>query len=203
MAVLLTNLSRTLLLSAALTLLLVLLYAVWPGFAGAAFWPFFFRWLHVLSALMWVGLLYYFNFVQVIAMPAIPDEQKPAISKHIAPRALFWFRWAAVATVLSGLILAHLNGYMVETLSLGLASPGGAFTLFGHTLLGIGMWLGLIMALNVWLVIWPCQKKALGLVPADAATRQKAARRALLFSRANTALSLPMLFGMVGAQNLS
>ena len=201
MAALLTSLSRTLLLSAALALLLVLLYAAWPGFAGAAFWPFLCRWLHVLSALMWVGLLYYFNFVQVVAMPKIPDEQKPAVTRHIAPRALFWFRWAAVATVATGLVLAHLNGYMLETLSLGFAAEGGPF--FGHTLLGIGMWLGLVMAANVWLVIWPNQKRALGLVPAEPAARQRSARRAMLFSRLNTALSLPMLFGMVGAQNLS
>ena len=201
MAALLTSLPRTLLFSAALALLLVVLYAAWPGFAGTAFWPFLLRWLHVLSALMWVGLLYYFNFVQVVAMPAIPDEQKPAVTRHIAPRALFWFRWAAVATVATGLILAHLNGYLLATLSLGFAAPGGP--LFGHSLLGIGMWLGLVMAFNVWVVIWPCQKRALGLVPAAPAEKQRAARRALVFSRLNTALSLPMLFGMVGAQNLS
>ncbi len=202
MAAILSNLPRTVLLSFGLAGAVFLLYALWTGFAGAVFWPFLFRWLHVVAAMMWVGLLYYFNFVQIVAMPAMPDELKPAIGRHIAPRALFWFRWAAVATLLSGLILAVLNGYLLETLTLGIASPGGAFSSFSHTLLGIGMWLGLIMAFNVWALIWPAQKKVLGLVPAEAAEKQRAARRAMLVSRGNTVLSLPMLFCMVGAQNL-
>ena len=163
-----------------------------------AWWTFLFRWLHVLSGIMWIGLLWYFNFVQIPSMPKIPDEQKPAVGKVIAPTALFWFRWAALATVITGLILAHLNGYLGGALSLGLGEAFGG----RETAIGIGMWLGLIMAFNVWFVIWPNQQKALGLVEADADTKKKAARTAMLFSRTNTMLSIPMLFAMVSAQNL-
>lgn len=163
-----------------------------------AWWTFLFRWLHVLSGIMWIGLLWYFNFVQIPSMPKIPDEQKPAIGKVIAPTALFWFRWAALVTVLTGLILAHLNGYLGGALTLGLGEAFGG----RETAIGIGMWLGLIMAFNVWFVIWPNQQKALGLVEADADTKKKAARTAMLFSRTNTMLSIPMLFAMVSAQNL-
>ena len=159
---------------------------------------FLFRWLHVLSGIMWIGLLWYFNFVQIPSMPKIPDEQKPAIGKVIAPTALFWFRWAALATVITGLILAHLNGYLGGALTLGLGEAFGG----RETAIGIGMWLGLIMAFNVWFVIWPNQQKALGLVEADADTKKKAARTAMLFSRTNTMLSLPMLYAMVSAQNI-
>jgi len=163
-----------------------------------AWWTFLFRWLHVLSGIMWIGLLWYFNFVQIPSMPKIPDEQKPAVGKVIAPTALFWFRWAALATVITGLVLAHLNGYLGGALSLGLGEAFGG----RETAIGIGMWLGLIMAFNVWFVIWPNQQKALGLVEADADTKKKAARTAMLFSRTNTMLSIPMLFAMVSAQNL-
>ena len=163
-----------------------------------AWWTFLFRWLHVLSGIMWIGLLWYFNFVQIPSMPKIPDEQKPAVGKVIAPTALFWFRWAALATVITGLILAQLNGYLGGALTLGLGEAFGG----RETAIGIGMWLGLIMAFNVWFVIWPNQQKALGLVEADADTKKKAARTAMLFSRTNTMLSIPMLFAMVSAQNL-
>ncbi|NOZ65818.1 MAG: hypothetical protein GXP00_04885 [Alphaproteobacteria bacterium] len=147
------------------------------------------RYLHVLSGVMWIGILWYFNFVQIPSMPKIPDEQKPAISKVIAPEALFWFRWGAAGTVLFGLILAHLNGYAHEALTL--QRPD----------IGFGMWLGLIMAFNVWFVIWPAQKIALGIVEADADAKPAAGRRAMLFSRANTLMSIPMLFSMISAQN--
>jgi len=163
--------------------------------SDAQFWNFMVRWLHVLSGVMWVGLLWYFNFIQIPTMPKIPDELKPAIGKHIAPEVLFWFRWAAASTVLFGLILAYLNGYEKEALMLG---AGGGNV--GLTLLGIGMWFGLIMAFNVWFVIWPNQKIALGLVEADADTKPAAARKAMLFSRTNTLLSIPMLFAMVQYQ---
>ena len=143
-------------------------------------------WLHVFFGVVWIGLLYYFNFVQIPTMPAIPAELKPGVSKYIAPKALFFFRWGAAFTVLTGLIVAHLNGYDAQALTL---APG-------FRLIGIGMWLALIMAFNVWFVIWPNQKKALGLVEADADTKAKAARTAMLFSRTNTLLSIPMLFGM-------
>jgi uncharacterized membrane protein len=155
---------------------------------------FFLRWLHVLAGVMWIGLLWYFNFVQIPSMPKIPDEQKPAVSKVIAPTALFWFRWAALATVVTGLLLALANGYLVDALML----KAGA-----TRLIGIGMWLGLIMAFNVWFIIWPNQQKALGLVEASADEKKAAARIAMLTSRFNTMFSIPMLYFMVAAQNLA
>jgi uncharacterized membrane protein len=158
---------------------------------------FLFRWLHVLSGIMWIGLLYYFNFVQIPSMPKIPDDQKPAVSKVIAPEALFWFRWAALSTVITGLILAAMNGYIVGALTLGITSG-----VLKHLAIGIGMWLGLIMAYNVWMIIWPNQQKALGLVEASADDKKTAAATAKLFSRINTMLSVPMLFAMVAAQNI-
>ena len=152
---------------------------------------FMFRWIHVLSGIMWIGLLWYFNFVQIPNMPNIPDDQKPAIGKVIAPAALFWFRWAAKATILSGLILGYINGYLHEAMTFQ----------DGFQIIGIGMWLGTIMWFNVWFVIWPSQKKALGIVEVDPETKANAARTAMLFSRTNTLLSIPMLFSMVAAQN--
>ncbi len=149
------------------------------------------RWLHVLSGVMWIGLLWYFNFVQIPSMPKIPDDQKPAIGKVIAPEALFWFRWSALSTVIFGLVLAMMNGYLVDALVL------------NNALIGFGMWLGLIMAFNVWFVIWPNQQKALGMVEVEADAKAKAARTAMLFSRTNTMLSIPMLFAMVAAQNMT
>jgi len=202
MAGILSNLNKAVTAAFVLAILLVVLYVVWNGFNGDSFWPFLFRWLHVISGVMWIGLLYYFNFVQMIAMPKIPAEQKPAVSKFVAPQALFWFRWAALATLATGLILAALNGYIVETLTLGIVTDLGAFALFNFTLLGIGMWLGIIMAFNVWFIIWPNQKIALGMVDGTAEAKAKAARTAMLFSRTNMVLSVPMLFAMVGAQNL-
>jgi len=156
-----------------------------------AWWAFFMRWLHVLSGVMWIGLLWYFNFVQTPSMPQIPDEQKPAVSKVIAPRALFWFRWAAAATVVTGLLLAWMNGYIWQ--ALGFQRPA--------TAIGIGMWLGLIMAFNVWFIIWPNQKKALGMVQVSPEEKAKAAKMAGMTSRFNTLLSIPMLYCMVAQQN--
>jgi uncharacterized membrane protein len=150
------------------------------------------RWLHVFFGVTWIGLLYYFNFVQIPTMPAIPAELKPGVSKYIAPKALFYFRWGAAFTVLTGLALAHVNAYLVEALSL---QPQ-------VQLIGIGMWLALIMAFNVWFIIWPNQKKALGLVEADDATKAKAGRVAMLASRTNTLLSIPMLYAMASYQTL-
>ena len=161
-------------------------------------WTFLFRWLHVLSGVMWIGLLWYFNFVQIPSMPKIPDEQKPAIGKVIAPAALFWFRWAALSTLVTGLILAYLNGYLARAVVIGLNGEFGGRA----TAIGIGMWLGAIMAFNVWFLIWPNQKKALGIVEASADEKKAAARTAMLFSRTNTMLSIPMLYAMVSAQNL-
>jgi uncharacterized membrane protein len=146
---------------------------------------------------MWIGLLWYFNFVQIPNMPKIPDEQKPAIGKVIAPSALFYFRWAALLTVVSGLILATLEGYVHDAMLLSFNSGT-----LKNTAIGIGMWLGIIMAFNVWFVIWPNQKRALGMVECDPELKVKSARTAMLFSRTNTLLSLPMLLCMVGAQHL-
>ena len=151
-----------------------------------AYWTFFMRWLHILAGVMWIGLLWYFNFVQIPSMPKIPDEQKPAIGKVIAPEALFWFRWAALATVVTGLLLAWMLGFLVPALTLQSGARG----------IGIGMWLALVMAFNVWFIIWPNQKKALGIVQVEAAEKAAAARMAMLTSRANTMLSIPMLYCM-------
>ena len=156
---------------------------------------FFFRWLHVLSGVMWIGLLWYFNFVQIPNMPKIPDAQKPAIGKIIAPAALFWFRWAALATLITGLILGYLNGYIHDALTLTSSDPKSL-------MIGIGMWLGTIMALNVWGVIWPNQKRALGIIEVSPEEKAAAAKKAMIFSRINTLLSIPMLYFMVAAQNL-
>ncbi len=196
---LLSSLSKTVHTSIAIALILFLgLFYHNGGFSfDTLFWSWIARYTHVLVGIMWIGLLWYFNFVQIPNMAKIPDEQKPAIGKVIAPAALFYFRWAAAFTVISGLILAGLNGYLHDamTLSIGSGVPK-------HTAIGIGMWLGLIMAFNVWFVIWPNQKRALGIVDADPDLKAKSAKTAMLFSRTNTLLSIPMLLTMVIAQNL-
>jgi uncharacterized membrane protein len=191
MASILRSLGRTLIAGVVL-LALVLALAAWhsghPLRPSAVWAAFLLRWLHVLSGVMWLGLLYYFNFVQIPSMPRLADEHKPAVTKVIAPAALFWFRWAALATVVTGLLVALVQGYLVPALTL---APG----VYG---IGVGMWLGLIMAFNVWFLLWPNQKKALGLVEATAEEKATAARRAMLVSRFNLALSIPMLYAMVG-----
>jgi len=196
---LLASLSKTVHASLVLAILLFLgLFYQNDGFSfDRIFWSWVARYIHVIVGIMWIGLLWYFNFVQIPNMAKIPDEQKPAIGKVIAPAALFYFRWAAAFTVLSGLILAGLNGYLHDamTLSIGSGIPK-------HTAIGIGMWLGLVMAFNVWFVIWPNQKRALGIVECDPDLKAKSARTAMLFSRTNTLLSLPMLLTMIAAQNL-
>ena len=201
MAAILSNLRNTVIAGIVLTIIMVAVVVSATGegmisFADKGDMAFVWRWLHVISGVMWIGLLWYFNFVQIPNMPNIPDEQKPAIGKVIAPAALFWFRWGAMATIITGLILAMYNGYLIEALTLG--SDGVA----KHTAIGIGMWLGIIMWFNVWFVIWPNQKKALGIVEVDADTKAASARTAMLFSRTNTLLSIPMLYAMVSAQNL-
>ena len=199
MSNLLSSLSKTIHASLALAIILFIgLFFQNDGFAfDRSFWSWVARYTHVLVGIMWIGLLWYFNFVQIPNMAKIPDEQKPAIGKVIAPAALFYFRWAALFTILSGLILAGLNGYLHDamTLSIGSGIPK-------HTAIGIGMWLGLIMAFNVWFVIWPNQKRALGIVDCEPDVKAKSAKTAMLFSRTNTLLSLPMLLAMVAAQNL-
>jgi uncharacterized membrane protein len=195
----LSSLSKTIHASLALAILLFLgLFYQNDGFGfDRNFWSWIARYTHVVVGIMWIGLLWYFNFVQIPNMSKIPDEQKPAISKVIAPAALFYFRWGAAFTILSGFILAGLNGYLHDamTLSIGLGVPK-------HTAIGIGMWLGVVMAFNVWFVIWPNQKRALGIVECEPEIKLKSAKTAMLFSRTNTLLSLPMLLTMVIAQNL-
>ena len=195
----LSSLPKTIHTSLALSILLFLgLFFNNEGFdIDRIFWSWLLRYIHVVVGIMWIGLLWYFNFVQIPNMPKIPDEHKPAIGKVIAPAALFYFRWAALATILSGLILGWLNGYLHESMTLGIGSGGGR-----NTAIGIGMWLGLIMAFNVWFIIWPNQKRALGIVEADPELKAKSAKTAMLLSRTNTLLSLPMLLSMVAAQNL-
>ena len=199
MSNLLSSLSKTIHASLILAIIIFIgLFYQNDGFSfDRLFWSWVARYTHVVVGIMWIGLLWYFNFVQIPNMAKIPDEQKPAIGKVIAPAALFYFRWAAAFTVLSGLILAGLNGYLHDamTLSIGSGIPK-------HTAIGIGMWLGLIMAFNVWFVIWPNQKRALGIVECDPELKAKSAKTAMLFSRTNTLLSLPMLLSMVAAQNL-
>ena len=150
------------------------------------------RWLHVFFGIIWIGLLYYFNFVQIPVMPTVPAELKPGVSKYIAPKALYYFRWSAAFTVLTGAQLAWVKNYIVEALTFR----------DGFELIGIGMWLALIMAANVWLIIWPNQKRALGLVEADDASKAASARTAMVASRTNTLLSIPMLYAMTTYQTL-
>lgn len=183
MASILTSLGRTVL--AGFVLLILIILAFGNNFSSPE-WPFIFRWLHVMVGVMWIGLLWYFNFVQIPSMPKIPDEQKPAISKVIAPTALFWFRYAALFTVITGLIVAYLSGYLHQAFTL--QAPFRA--------IGLGMWIALIMAFNVWFIIWPNQKRALGIVTVAADVKAKSARVAMLTSRLNTVLSVPMLFLM-------
>ena len=199
MTSILQSLSKTIHLSLGIAILLFLcLHFFGDGFAfDIIFWSWLFRFIHVVVAIMWIGLLWYFNFVQIPNMPKIPDEQKPAIGKIIAPAALFYFRWAAAITVISGLILAWINGYVHSAMILGLDGSGGK-----NTAIGIGMWLGIIMAYNVWFIIWPNQKKVLGIVEADSEEKLLAGKKAMLTSRVNTLLSIPMLLTMVAAQNL-
>jgi len=191
MGAILQSLGRTVTAGVVLLLIIMGIAGTFDSLGQMSWWTFFMRWLHVLSGVMWIGLLWYFNFVQTPSMPKIPDEHKPAISKVIAPTALFWFRWAALATVVTGLLLAWMNGYIGAALSLSK----------GVHAIGLGMWMGLIMAFNVWFIIWPNQKKVLGIVEAGAEAKAAAAKMAGQASRINTLLSIPMLYCMVAQQN--
>jgi uncharacterized membrane protein len=172
-------------------LIIIVLLAGQPTVYDHSWGAFVMRWLHVVSGVMWIGLLWYFNFVQIPSMPKIPDEQKPAIGKVIAPAALFWFRYAALATVVTGALVAWMNGYIGPALAL--TPPFLA--------IGIGMWIALVMAFNVWFIIWPNQQKALGMVEVTPEAKAAAAKLAMQTSRINTMLSIPMLFMMVAQQN--
>jgi uncharacterized membrane protein len=195
MAAILQSLERTILAGFVLLIAIIIVVGALTGHfvqIDHAWGAFVMRWLHVMSGVMWIGLLWYFNFVQIPTVPKIePVEHRAAITKYIAPSALFWFRYAALATVVTGLLLAGMNGYIVQALTF---RPG-------VIAIGIGMWLALIMAANVWFIIWPNQQKVLGLVPATPEEKAAAGRLAMLVSRTNTMLSVPMLFCMVAQQN--
>jgi uncharacterized membrane protein len=197
-AALLSNFRNTVILSVVLALLVAGAYFYNSG-SPQAFGEAMLRMLHVFSGILWIGLLYYFNFVQIRKMPEIPAEQKPAVSKYIAPEALFWFRWAALATWVFGVALAAHRGYLLQAATLG-ATEG--FKSPQHLLIGFGMWLATIMFLNVWGIIWPNQKRALGIVEADADTKARSARIAMLGSRTNMLLSIPMLVTMTMRQRV-
>jgi len=199
MAGLLSNLRNTMIVSFILALIIVAGYEVHYGSTDGIFWQAVFRWLHVLFGIMWIGLLYYFNFVQIRKMPEVPAELKPGVTKYIAPEALFWFRWAALFTWVMGVILAYNRGFLLQGFTLGfMEKPVSA----PHSFIGLGMWLGTIMFFNVWAFIWPAQKIALGLVEADADAKAAAGKKAMLFSRINTLLSVPMLACMTMNQTI-
>ncbi|WP_397421195.1 urate hydroxylase PuuD [Phenylobacterium sp.] len=199
MAGLLANFRNTMIVSFVLSLILVGGYAAHNGGLDTTFWTAAFRWLHTFFGILWIGLLYYFNFVQIRKMPEIPAELKPGVTKYIAPEALFWFRYAALATWVMGVILAISRGYFVQAMTLG-AMDG--FVVPQHTFIGVGMWLATIMFFNVWVFIWPAQKIALGIVEGDADAKAAAGRKAMLFSRTNTLLSVPMLVTMTMNQTM-
>src|SRR5579863_1523263 len=207
MAAFLSNLRNAVITGFVLALIVFIIYFELNGGAlGAPFWPFVLRWLHVISGVMWIGLLWYFNFVSTPTTPKIPEELRPALGKYITPAALFWFRWGAMGTIVFGIILAWLNGYLGQAYTLDAVDSNGAFSNPVFVLIGIGMWLGTIMWFNVWFVIWPNQQKALNIdnkYP-DLSKEAKAAsaKTAGQFSRINTMLSIPMLFCMAGASHL-
>jgi uncharacterized membrane protein len=202
------NLRNTIIAGVILAVLMFLIYVQMQGYDSNLFWRFLFRWLHVISGVMWIGLLWYFNFVSTPTMPKIPAELKPALGRFITPAALFWFRWGAMFTLIFGLLLAwsndwSLKNYMIPVITID-ASEG--FVNPAFISMGIAVWFALIMWFNVWFVIWPNQQKALNIDNAypTLAQPQKdaAAKTAGMFSRINTMLSIPMLFGMVATAHL-
>ena len=203
MTAILTNLRHTVIVGFILAAVVFALYTLSDGFNGYLFWPFFLRWLHIVSGVMWIGLLWYFNFVQTPTMPKIPDELKPGVSRYIAPEALFWFRWSAMGTIVFGVIIAAMKGYLIQAYTLGVMD---GFANMQIVLIGIGMWLGTIMWFNVWFVIWPNQQKALNINNAHAnlkpEEKAKAARIAGITSRVNMMLSIPMLFCMTASPHI-
>ena len=203
MAAFFANLRNTVIAGVVIAVLVFLVYLKLQGFNGPLFWPFLARWLHVVSGVMWIGLLWYFNFVSTPTMPKIPAELRPALGKFITPAALFWFRWAAMSTLVFGILLAWLNGYLVQMYTLD-ATEG--FVNPAYINIGIGAWLATIMWFNVWFIIWPNQQRALNIDNAypDLAQpeKDKSAKTAGMFSRINTMLSIPMLFAMVATAHL-
>ncbi len=207
MAAFLGNLRNVVIASFVLAFLLVGLYCATQGFDGPAFELFVLRWLHIAAGVMWIGLLWYFNFVQIPTMPKVPAELKGGVTGYIAPAALFWFRWSAMVTIVLGIILALRNHYLVEAYTLDLSEGAAGWPLVPKYLaIGIGMWLGTIMWFNVWFVIWPNQQKALNIggkyLSLSADEKAAAGKTAMIFSRINTLLSVPMLFSMVAAGHL-
>jgi len=187
-----------------LAIIMIVLFGLWsPHNFDRVFWEAVLRWIHVFFGILWIGLLYYFNFVAARKTPEIPAELRPALSKYITPEALFWFRWGALFTVLAGICVAGLRGatYAANVFTFGLAGGYDA-SKHGYTLMGIGIYLAIIMFLNVWGVIWPNQKRVLGIVEADDATKARSARIAGMASRINTLLSLPMLTAMAMYQSM-
>jgi len=207
MAAFFSNLRNTVIAGTVLAVLLFGLYVELQGFDGSldasSFWLFLVRWLHVLCGIMWIGLLWYFNFVATPTVPKIPAELRPALGKYITPAALFWFRWAAMGTIIFGIVLAYLNGYLLQAYTLDAIDGFKVPKAIG---IGVGMWLGTIMWFNVWFVIWPAQQKALNIADKypslSADEKAAAAKTAGMFSRINTMLSIPLLFSMVAAQNI-
>ncbi|HVU19756.1 MAG TPA: urate hydroxylase PuuD [Rhizomicrobium sp.] len=203
MAAFFGNLRNTVIAGVVLTILMFVLYIEIQGYDASSFWPFLVRWLHVVSGVMWIGLLWYFNFVSTPTTPSIPAELRPALGKYITPAALFWFRWGAMGTIVFGIILAYMNGYLVQAYTLDATEN---FVNPKAISIGIGMWFGTIMWFNVWFIIWPNQQKALNIdnkypdLSADA--KAASAKTAGMFSRINTMLSIPLLFAMVAAQNI-
>jgi uncharacterized membrane protein len=202
------NLRNTVIAAFVLAVLLSLVYWATTTYDADLFWRFLFRWLHVLSGIMWIGLLYYFNFVSTPTMPKIPAEMKPAVGRFITPAALWWFRWGAMFTLIFGLLLAWSNDWTLRNyfvpvitvdLSEGLSNPA-------YISMGIAVWFAIIMWFNVWFIIWPNQQKALNIdnrYPSlSQPEKDAAAKTAGMFSRINTMLSVPMLFGMVATAHL-
>lgn len=200
MAGFLSNFRNVMIVSVVLALIMIGGYYHDGADQGAIFWQAVFRWMHVFFGILWIGLLYYFNFVQIRVMPNVPAELKPGVSKYIAPEALFWFRWAALFTWVMGVILAFNRGYLLQAYTLGFVGP--AESQKSTTFIGVGMWLATIMFINVWAFIWPAQQIALGLKEGDADAKAAAAKKAMMFSRINTLLSLPMLTAMTMNQTL-
>ena len=208
MAAFFGNLRNVVIASFVLAILLVGVYCATQGFDGPAFELFVLRWLHITCGVMWIGLLWYFNFVQIPTMPKVPAELKGGVTGYIAPAALFWFRWGAMGTIFFGIVLALRNHYLVEAYTLDFSEGAAGWPMVPKYLaIGIGMWLGTIMWFNVWFVIWPNQQKALNIDNAypdlTKDVRASAGKTAGMFSRVNTLLSIPMLFCMVGASHLA
>ena len=202
-ATILGNLRNTVIAGFVIAFLIFLLYLTQAEFNNFVFWPFLVRWFHIGSGIMWIGLLWYFNFVSTPTTPKIPAELRPALGKFITPAALWWFRWSAMSTLVFGIILAALNGYLLQMYTLD-ATEG--FVNPAYVNIGIGAWLATIMWFNVWFIIWPNQQRALNIDNAypDLAQpeKDKSAKTAGMFSRINTMLSIPMLFAMVATAHL-